>query len=49
VSVYTKPRYCARNPAFKECRRKCKYSWDCDTGYECCFSVCGKICLFIRQ
>ncbi|CAD7674298.1 unnamed protein product [Nyctereutes procyonoides] len=29
--------------------RTCKYSWDCAIGYECCFAICGSICLNIRQ
>ncbi|EFB21558.1 hypothetical protein PANDA_022070, partial [Ailuropoda melanoleuca] len=49
VLVRPKLRDCSRNPRLFECHRKCTYSWDCATGYECCLSVCGKICLNIRQ
>ncbi|XP_027977734.1 WAP four-disulfide core domain protein 10A-like [Eumetopias jubatus] len=49
ILVYPKLRECSRNPTYYECHRKCKYSWNCALGYECCFSVCGTICLNIRQ
>ncbi|XP_040320681.1 protein WFDC9-like [Herpailurus yagouaroundi] len=49
VIVELKPRHCPRLPSNYECGRRCKYAWQCGVGYECCYSLCGPICMNVRK
>nr|XP_035959754.1 WAP four-disulfide core domain protein 10A-like [Halichoerus grypus] len=51
VYIVPKPEllHCANMPNYHDCQRKCEFYSDCIIGYECCLSICGKICMKIPE
>ncbi|XP_045660761.1 protein WFDC9 [Ursus americanus] len=41
--------HCVNMPNYYDCQKKCEFYSDCSNGYECCLSVCGKICMKIPE
>ncbi|EFB23547.1 hypothetical protein PANDA_021847, partial [Ailuropoda melanoleuca] len=41
--------HCVNIPNYYDCQKKCEFYSDCSNGYECCLSICGKICMKIPE